>query len=222
MAIKKGIIYSVLFHLFLILIFSIVTCDLNVTLPEPIELGISMGLEEGIYEEPGMSAAGTPDEGSIVPVDVPETKAPPIEGEETLVKKDEILNEGVVDTLLREVEETGKHLEPKVASVGEESLGVGGKEGMPFSITGALSTRKILRKVIPLYPAGYEERTKVEVRLTVAPGGDVTRLLLIKTGGAVFDRITLEALREWIFEPLRPNAEQVDQEGTITFFYELK
>ena len=222
MAIKKGIMYSVLFHLFLILIFSIVTCDLNVTPPEPIELGISMVSEEGIYEESGMNAAGTPDEGSIVPVDMIETTAPPIKGEETLVEKDEISNEGVVDTLLREVEETGKHLEPKVSSTGEESLGVGGKEGMPFSITGALSTRKILRKVIPLYPAGYEERTKVEVRLTVTPEGDVTRLLLIKTGGAVFDRITLDALRDWKFEALPPNVEQVDQEGTITFFYELK
>ena len=181
-----------------------------------------MGLEEGIYEEPGMSAAGTPDEGSVVPVDIPETTAPPIKGEETLVEKEEIMNEGMVDTLLRDVEETGKHLEPKVSSTGEESLGVGGEKGMPFSITGELSTRKILRKVLPQYPAGYERLERTVVKLSEAPEGEVTRLLLIKTGGAVFDRITLEALREWKFEALPPNVEQMDQEGTITFFYELQ
>lgn len=224
MGIRRGILYSVLLHLFLALIFSIITCDLNVTLPEPIELGISMIGEEGMYEEPGMGAAvGTPEEkeGSI-PVDMPETTAPPIKGEETSVIEDDKLNEGMLDTLLSEIGETGKQLEPKVSSTGEESLGTGGKKGMPFSITGALATRKILRKVIPSYPAGYEERTKVEVKLTVEPGGEVKMLLLLKTGGAIFDRITLEALREWKWERLPPNAEQVEQEGIITFYYELK
>ncbi|MCK4575139.1 TonB family protein, partial [candidate division WOR-3 bacterium] len=101
-------------------------------------------------------------------------------------------------------------------------LGVGGKKGMPFSITGTLSKRKILKKVLPPYPAGYEERTKVVVKITVKPGGNVKKLLLIKTGGEIFDHVTLEALREWKWEPLPSNTEQVDQEGTITFFYELK
>lgn len=224
MGMRRGILYSVLIHLFLALIFSIITCDLNVTLPEPIELGISMIAEEGMYEEPGMGAAiGTPEEeGDIIPVDMPETSAPFIKGEETSVTEDDKLSEGMLDTLLSEIEETGKQLEPKVSSTGEESLGTGGRKGMPFSITGALATRKILRKVIPSYPAGYEERTRVVVKLTVEPGGEVKKLLLLKTGGTIFDRVTLEALREWKWERLPPTIDQVDQEGTITFYYELK
>jgi len=224
MEIRRGILYSVLVHLFLALLFSIITCDLNVTPPEPIELGISMLAEEGFYEEPGMSAAsGTPEEkGGDIPVDLTETKAPPIKGEETSLKEDEILSEGMIDTLLSEIGETGKHLEPKVSSTGNETLGTGGEKGMPYSITGTLSKRKILKQVIPPYPKGYEERTKVVVKLTVEPKGEVKKLLLLKTGGEVFDRVTLEALREWKWESLPPNAEQADQEGTITFFYELK
>ncbi len=224
MGLQRGILYSVLFHLFLVLIFTLVNCSLNITPPEPIELGISMVAEEGMYEEAGMTAvAGAPEtEGGDIPVDMPETAAPPIKGEESAIKKEHILSEGIIDTVLSETGEVGKNLDPKVASSGDDSSGVGGKKGMPFSITGALSERKILTKVLPKYPPGYEERTDVEVRITVMPKGGVRKLMLLKTGGAVFDNITLEALREWKWEPLPPNAKQTDQEGIITFFYELK
>jgi|GEM_PF-1017588 len=222
MDIRRGVLYSVFFHLFLILLFSIVTCDINVKPPEPLELGISMIAEAGVYEEAGISAsAGTPkNNGGNIPVEMPETDAPPIKGEETKENKTEKLNEGMLDTLLSEGK-TGKELVPKVSSIGEESLGVGGKKGMAFSITGKLSERKILKKVIPQYPKGYETRTKVEVRLTVNPNGEVKKLLLLKTGGAVFDNLTLEALRDWKWQPLPLNVEQADQKGIITFFYEL-
>lgn len=216
--------YSVLIHVFLGLLFLLISCHLEVVPPEPIELGLSMLAEEGMFEEEGMSSAAlAPEtEGGDVPVDMPEVDAPPLKGEESSLKEEEILSEGVVDTLLSEISESGKSLDPKVASSGEESLGVGGKKGMPFSITGALSKRKILKKVLPPYPAGYEERTDVQVKLTVGPAGEVKKLLLLKTGGAVFDNTTLEALREWKWEPLPPSVEQVDQEGIITFYYELK
>jgi outer membrane biosynthesis protein TonB len=224
MALRRSIVYSVLFHLFLVLLFFLISCHLEVVPPEPIELGLSMLAEEGMLEEEGMSSAAlAPEsEGGDVPVDMPEVDAPPIKGEETSLKEEDVLSEGVVDTLLSELSESGKSLDPKVASSGEESLGVGGNKGMPFSITGALSKRKILKKVLPAYPAGYEERTDVQVRLTVGPAGEVKKLLLLKTGGAVFDNTTLEALREWRWEALPPSIEQVDQEGIITFYYELK
>ncbi len=224
MALRRSILYSVLFHLFLVLLFFLISCHLEIVPPEPIELGLSMLAEEGMYEEEGMSSAAlSPErEGGDVPVDMPEIDAPAIKGEETSLKEEEVLSEGVVDTLLSELSESGKSLDPKVASSGEESLGVGGKPGMPFSITGALSKRKILKKVLPAYPAGYEERTDVQVRLTVGPAGAVKKLLLMKTGGAVFDNTTLAALREWQWEPLPPGVEQLDQEGIITFYYELK
>lgn len=224
MALRRSIVYSVLFHLFLALLFLLISCHLEVVPPEPIELGLSMVTEEGMLEEEGItSAALAPEkEGGDIPVDMPEVDAPPIKGEETAIENDDGLSEGITDTLLSEISDGGKSLDPKVASSGEESLGVGGKQGMPFSITGALSKRKILKKVLPAYPAGYEERTNVQVRLTVGPAGEVKKLLLLKTGGAVFDNTTLEALREWRWEPLAPGVEQVDQEGIITFYYELK
>lgn len=224
MALRRSIIYSVLFHLFLALFFLLISCHLEVIPPEPMELGLSMLAEEGMYEEEGMSSAAlAPEkEGGDVPVEMPEVDAPPIKGEETSLKEEDILSEGIADTLLGEISESGKSLDPKAASTGEESLGVGGKKGMPFSITGALSKRKILKKVLPSYPSGYEERTDVQVKLTVGPAGEVKKLLLMKTGGAVFDNTTLEALREWRWEPLPPGVEQADQEGIITFYYELK
>jgi len=224
MDIRRGMLYSVLFHLFLVLIFSLTNCSLSIKPPEPMELGISMIAEEGATEEAGMTAAaGLPEnkEGTI-PVDMPDVNAPLIKGEETSVKENEKLNEGMLDTLLSEIGKGGKNLEPKTSSSGSDTLGVGGKKGMPFSITGELSNRKILKKIIPSYPKGYEERTRVVVKLTVNPEGEVNQLLLSKTGGQVFDRTTLEALREWKWEALPANVEQVDQNGIITFTYELR
>jgi hypothetical protein len=224
MRLRRGVMYSVLFHLFLVLIFSFINCDLKVTPPEPIELGISTISEEGIFEEEGMAAvASAPEEeGGNIPIDMPQIESPPIEGKETSEIEKENFSEGILDTVLSEIGESGKELEPKVSSSGDESLGVGGKKGIGFSISGALSQREIIKQVIPSYPKGYEERTKVVVKLTVAPDGNVSKLLLLKTGGAVFDNITLEALREWRWERLPVGSKQVYQEGVITFFYELK
>jgi outer membrane biosynthesis protein TonB len=224
MALRRGIIYSVLFHLFLSLLFLLISCHLEVVPPEPMELGLSMLAEEGLLEEEeGASASLAPEkEGSDIPVKMPETKAPPIKGEEKSLKKDDILSKGIEDSLLSNIGKSGKELTPKLTTGDDEGKGVGGKKGVPYSITGALSKRKILKKVLPPYPAGYEERTDVQVKLTVGPAGEVKKLLLMKTGGAVFDNTTLEALREWRWEPLPPSIAQVDQEGIITFFYELK
>jgi hypothetical protein len=191
--------------------------------PEPIELGISMLAEEGMYEEAGMSSvAGAPEEeGGEIPLDMPKIDAPEIKGEEKSETESENFSEGIIDTTLSEIGESGKNLDPKLSSSGDDTSGVGGEKGM-FSITGVLSKRKILKKIIPPYPKGYEVRTEVKVNITVEPGGEVKKLLLMNTGGEIFDRITLEALREWKWEKLPLNAEQVDQEGIITFYYELR
>ncbi len=95
-------------------------------------------------------------------------------------------------------------------------------EKLPFVITGEIITRKIIKKVIPKYPEGVQREARVKVEIYVAPSGEIVKMKLLKRGGAPFDDITLNALREWKFEELPPNLPQKIQKGTITFIYKLK
>ena len=97
---------------------------------------------------------------------------------------------------------------------------VEGEEG--FFITGEIKQRRILYKVIPQYPSGYNEEATVVVKLYVAPSGRIEKMELLQHGGDIFDRLTLNALRLWVFEPLPPDVPQEIQTGTITFIYKLR
>mgnify|MGYP000636768635 CR=1 FL=1 len=93
---------------------------------------------------------------------------------------------------------------------------------LPFIISGEIITRKIIKKVLPKYPENEQREAKVKVEIYVAPSGEIVKMKLLKRGGAPFDDITLNALREWKFEELPPNLPQKIQKGTITFIYKLK
>ena len=97
---------------------------------------------------------------------------------------------------------------------------VEGEEG--FFITGEIKQRRILYKVIPQYPSGYNEEATVVVKLYVAPSGRIEKMELLQHGGDIFDRLTLNALRLWVFEPLPPDVPQEIQTGIITFIYKLR
>ena len=95
-------------------------------------------------------------------------------------------------------------------------------EGKPYRIEGELAKRRVIYKVIPEYPRGYNIETDVKVEVFVSPSGRVKRLSLLKKGGAVFDRITLDALRVWRFEKLHPHLPQEIERGVVTFMYRLR
>ena len=95
-------------------------------------------------------------------------------------------------------------------------------EGEPYRIEGELAKRRVIYKVIPEYPRGYNIETDVKVEVFVSPSGRVKRLSLLKKGGAVFDRITLDALRVWRFEKLPPHLPQEIERGVVTFMYRLR
>jgi len=106
--------------------------------------------------------------------------------------------------------------------VGKETPSPAIIQGEPYIIEGELSKRRVISKVIPLYPEGYNVETDVKVEIWVSPDGRVERLALLKKGGNIFDQITLDALKEWRFERLTPNLPQETQRGVVTFMYRLK
>lgn len=89
-----------------------------------------------------------------------------------------------------------------------------------YTLSGEIINRTILNKVIPEYPAGLQQNSEVELQFEVTPEGKVgDNIVIIKKGGAQLDQVSLEALRQWRFNPI---SGEFIQTGVITFSYILK
>ena len=102
----------------------------------------------------------------------------------------------------------------------------GKRSGPSFSITGPLSSRKILKKVLPPYPKWAEEKgvsAVVQLRFWVTPEGSVKRNSFIErtSGSGSWDKSVKKALEQWRFAPLPPNVVQETQWGVITVKFTL-
>ncbi len=93
-------------------------------------------------------------------------------------------------------------------------------------ITGPVARRKLIRKVIPQYPAWAKEKGiegNVSLKFWVSPAGTVSEVeLLLTSGFPDFDARAIRALRSYLFAPLAKEKEQKTQWGTITIRYSLK
>lgn len=202
----KGLIVSLILHVVLLVSLRYIRVGRYFGEPEYVEVGL---LEYVIpAKTPAEAHPGVISEEAIaptVPVTLPEAK----EGEEEVVTQERPVKE------LPPVYHTG---EGEVKETPSSSF----QEGESYLIEGELSKRKVVYKIIPAYPEGYNIEADVKVEIWVSPGGDVERLTLIKKGGDLFDRITLDALREWRFEKLPSYLPQEPQKGTVTFMYRLR
>ncbi len=91
----------------------------------------------------------------------------------------------------------------------------------PFTIEGKAAERTILKQVIPEYPSGLEKEAVIRVRFTVLPDGRVGQMIPVQKDYPQLEEVTIDALKQWRFNPLPPSAEQTTVQGIITFRYEL-
>ena len=96
-----------------------------------------------------------------------------------------------------------------------------GSAKKPYSITGELAKRKLIKFVKPAYPKGNQEQTMVSLKIVVDKDGYITRINVIKTGGDAFDKNAVNAVREWRFQSLPPN-ETKNEEGVVNIYFILK
>ncbi len=181
---------------------------------EAISLPKRRMLEE---EEPVLRAS---DAGKLTPVESPEVILPEQVVERTAkaaVDRKLLEERGgkVVPDLSRDVGVSGGRLEAAPSR--------GTRAGEPFVITGEAARRTILYKVIPEYPEGLNKEAVVRIRFSVLPSGLVgTAVLVTKGGDATLERLTLDAFKQWRFNPLPSDVPQVEQEGVITFRWILR
>jgi protein TonB len=158
-----------------------------------------------------------------------EKMAPSTVGPGTVAKRD-ALDEGQY-----EGRDIAGHGPGEKVSAGTSPIPQGGKEmapsgniggptsAQPFYIEGDAAQRTIRNKVIPEYPTGLQKEAIVKIRFTVLPDGRVGKMIpMLKGGDATLEQITMNALRQWRFNPLSPSVPQVNVQGIITFNYVLR
>ncbi len=91
-----------------------------------------------------------------------------------------------------------------------------------YKIEGTVAQRTILFQVLPKYPQGLGKEAKIKVSFTVLPDGTVGMMVPLQKGEPLLEDLTLDALRQWRFNPLPPQEPQVEQKGIITFIYRLR
>ncbi|HOT96206.1 MAG TPA: energy transducer TonB [bacterium] len=98
----------------------------------------------------------------------------------------------------------------------------GAGAGQPFTIEGDAAQRLIIKQVIPDYPEGLQQEEVIRFRFTVQPDGRLSGLIPMRKGDPTLEKITLAALRQWLFSPLPAGAAQKPVQGIITFRYQLE
>ena len=110
---------------------------------------------------------------------------------------------------------------------GGGSAGVSAPSRSFFSLTGPISSRRILHIRLPKYPLWAEQagvQALISVRLTVSPDGHVRPDLVIeKTSGfPQLDQLVMDAIRSMQFAPLNPDSLPMEEDGVATFDFRLK
>ena len=100
-------------------------------------------------------------------------------------------------------------------------VGSPASSSQPFTIEGKAAERSILKQVIPEYPPGLDKEAVIKIRFTVLPDGRIGQMIPVQKDYPQLEEVTINALKQWRFNPLPPSAEQTNVQGVITFRYEL-
>jgi len=92
----------------------------------------------------------------------------------------------------------------------------------PYQIEGQAASRTVVYKVIPQYPENLQKQAMIKIRFTVLANGHVGEMIPVIKSDAQLEKITLDALRQWQFNPLPAEAPQHVERGVITFRYLLR
>jgi len=111
----------------------------------------------------------------------------------------------------------GRLLAPKEKGPGVKPL----DENLELGITGSLASRKIIEKPQPLQ-VNVKVEAEIELTVWVLPNGTVDRAIPSIRGDAELERIAIQYLKQWRFEPLPKDQPQVEQSGAVPIKFKLQ
>jgi len=189
---KRSLFISLVIYAAIIILMRFISFNIKTNFSDFINLGFYTDIE-GKYETPRIERS---QEGKM-DVEIPSYGDIPIKIEDEKV--------GVFDE--------------KTKSFEEEKEGYGNETEKGYSISGEISTRKLIKFKRPEYPKEEKETSMVQLEITVNESGEIIKIDILKTGGYNFDRNAIDAIKEWRFMPVKNVPEQ---KGIVTINFKIR
>lgn len=219
---------SAVIHLLLLLIFLLITINLDYPPRDYVELSFGISGESG--------SAGS--KGSLVENFEKQTA---VQEKNQTVEKNEIVKDVELPKakstdLENVIKPADKNKEVSTASntkvqeapnsdLSKEAQGnkIEGEGSFGFDIDwGGKGKRQIYSYPLPRYPEGVYKEIDIRIMFTIKPDGTVGSARVLTKADTRLENAALNSLRQWRFEPLSPSQKQVDQTAVIVFPYRLQ
>jgi TonB family protein len=249
---RLAIIISILLHIILIWFFLLIKLNLKIEFPEFTEITFVSGENRLFVSPTPTEAAQLPAAVENQQEQTPEIVKLPIrkmleheqpqlkvvdrtmqipdedvqtipEIEHTNNRKD--LTESLLKTPANNEKEIAKPTEsisPDDKLVPSTSIATESSGQTPYQIEGQAASRAVVYRVIPEYPENLQKQAIVKISFTVLPNGHVGDMIPVIKSDAQLEKITLDAFRQWRFNPLPADVPQRPEKGIITFRYLLR
>jgi protein TonB len=103
-----------------------------------------------------------------------------------------------------------------------KSTPLSGTSQQPFEIQWEGPSREILSGPLPAYPPGIKQEVRIRLDFQVLPDGTVGMISPATKGETTLENVSMEALKNWRFNPLDPAQSQTPQSAVITFVFKLE
>jgi outer membrane biosynthesis protein TonB len=103
-----------------------------------------------------------------------------------------------------------------------KSTPLAGTSQQPFEIEWKGPSREILSGPLPAYPPGVKKEVRIRLDFQVLPDGTVGMISPATKGETTLENVSMEALKNWRFNPLDSAQPQTPQSAVITFVFKLE
>jgi len=220
--------FSFIFHSLLLLIFLLITVNLDYPPREYVELSFGQSGEIG-----SSGAKGNKIE-EVEQLSSPQEKNQSIE-KSIVVKEVELpiakntMEENVVmpadkSKEIASVSNSKTEQEPNsIVSTEAQGNQSEGEGSFGFDIDwGGKGKRQIWSYPLPKYPAGVYKEIDIKIMFKIKPDGSVGSARLLTKADTKLENAALNSLRQWRFEPLSASQKQIEQTAVIVFPYRLQ
>ncbi len=231
---QRGLIVSIIIHASVLIIFLLIRFNRTFEIPEFVEIRFERGAGTMTTKTEAPAKSAKQDEFDLpARPDVQQNDEALIDldPKEKFIPSEEvnIVNTQADDKILPDLnprnvndmkEVAAPSMDEKLAPDFSTSLETAGDS--PYQIEGKAAKRTILSKVIPQYPENVQQEALIKIRFSVLPNGLVGEMIPVLKSHDLLERITLDAFKQWRFNPLPHDVSQVQEYGTITFKYLLQ
>ncbi len=215
-------IISFIIHVIIIIVFAFINLSVGLEEDDYVTIGFGSGMSAGSTGPIGQdieTQQTQPKQEMIKKDEQQKVELPKAKNydEENLIAKADKKNQKDLNT--EKIKPLNSN-QQKVRGTEDAGEGIG---GFGFELDfGGKGIRKIYSYTLPEYPEGVSKEIDVKLKFTILPDGTVGKIFPLIKADARLEMAAINSLRQWRFEPLPPNAKQVEQTAIVTFPYRLQ